>query len=667
MRLFCVVAVIVAFLGASAQAGIDRGNFDTTANPAVDFYQYVNGRWLLTHPVPASNTSWGAYDDVSERNLERLHAILEDAARTDSPSPIQRMVGDFYASGMDVNAIDREGIAPLKPELDRLARLRSMREVEAAIARLHGLGVDACFDFGSEQDPADSSRQIAGASQGGLGLPDRDYYLKTDELSSALRRSYVGHMARMLELAGDPGPMAAREAAAVMRLETELAKVSRTNVALRDPVANYHWMGIAAAQKLAPHFGWPAYFDGIGLATPSGIDIGQPEFFQAFDTLLQEVPVEDWRAYLRWHLVHAFAAQLSTPFAKEDFDFYGRSLTGQTEMRPRWKRVLSTADVEIGEALGQLYVAECFPPAARARVLAMVRNIRAALRADLQNLPWMDDPTRAAALDKLEAMGLKIGYPDRWRDYGKLHLDRGPYVLNVLRARQFNVRHDLDKIGKPVDRTEWQMTPQTVNAYYDPSMNEIVFPAGILQPPFFDPKADDAVNYGAIGAVIGHETTHGFDDEGRQFDAHGNLRDWWTPESSARFNERAAAIIKQFNGCVAIDDLHVNGELTQGENIADLGGVKLAFRALQFALAGKPPALVGGFTPEQRFFISFATIWRENDRPETLRLLVNTDPHVPSRFRVNGALSNLPEFAEAFGVPEGAPMRRPASERVEIW
>jgi len=508
---------------------------------------------------------------------------------------------------------------------------------------------------------------IAGQGQGGLGLPERDYYLRDDDGSKKLRDEYVAHVAKMLELAGDSPSDAQAEAQAVMKLETALAKGSKSEVDLRDPVANYHPLALGDVQRLSPHFDWTAYLAGIGLPAPASLDIGQPEFLQALDAQFVATAVADWKAYLRWHLIHDNAVYLSTPFVDENFAFFGRTLTGTPRMRDRWKRVLSAVDESAGEALGQLYVAEAFPPEAKARMLKLVGNIRMALHDRIDKLEWMDEPTRAAALKKLDMFGVKIGYPGKWIDYSPLVVDRGPYVLNVLRANEFNVKRDLAKIGKPVDRAEWGMTPPTVNAYYNPSMNEIVFPAGILQPPFFDQKADDAVNYGGIGAVIGHEMTHGFDDQGRQYDGRGNLAEWWTPESARRFNERATGIVKQFGGYVAIDSLHVNGELTQGENIADLGGVRLAYSALMRALAGKPGEKIGGFTPQQRFFLSFANIWRTNQRPEALRLQVNTDPHSPARARVNGPLSNLDEFAAAFDVPEGAPMRRPAADRVTIW
>jgi predicted metalloendopeptidase len=635
--------------------------------PQVDFYEFANGGWIKANPVPSAYSTWGAFNEVDEHNKIALHQILENAAKADHRSPIEQQVGDFYASGMDEAAIEAAGIAPLQPEFDRIAKIATVADVQAAMARWHRFRVNAGFYFTSEQDPKNSVMMIAAGGQAGLGLPDRDYYFRDDEKSKLLREQYVTHVARMLELAGDPAAASKAEAQAVMKLETVLAQGSKKQVDLRDPVANYHKMTQADLQKLTPHFDWKAYFAGLGLAQPGDIDVGQPEFFGAFDAALSATPVADWQVYLRWHLIHAAAPYLNAAIVNENFDYYGRKLTGRQQLRDRWKRVLETVDAGIGEALGQLYVAGCFPPESKTRMLKLVGNLRAALRDRLQTLEWMDEPTRAAALKKLDAFGVKIGYPDKWIDYSKLTVDRGPYVLNVLRADEFNTQRDVAKIGRPVDRGDWDMTPPTVNAYYNPTMNEIVFPAGILQPPFFDAQADDAVNYGGIGAVIGHEMTHGFDDEGRQFDAQGNLTDWWSPESTARFKERSKAIVKQFSAYVPIDDLHINGELTQGENIADLGGAKIAYAALQKALAGQPRAAIGGYTPEQRYFLSWATVWHESMRPEAARLQVNTDPHSMPRFRVNGPLSNLAEFAKAFDVREGAPMRRPAADRVVIW
>ena len=668
MRHKILAALAVAFcLAPVGRADIDPKNFDLAAKPQDDFNAFANGGWKKDNPVPAAYSRWGAFNEVDEHNKTGLHAILDRAAKAEHPGAIEKQVGDFYASGMNEAAIAAAGLVPLKPELDRIAAIQTATDVQAEIARLHTFKIRAGFIIESEQDPKNSVMMIAGTGQNGLGLPDRDYYFRDDEKSKKLREQYVVHVAKMLELAGATPDTAKAGAQTVLKLETALAQGSKKRVELRDPVANYHKLPIADVQKLTPHFDWKAYFATVDIAEPAEIDVGQPEFFKALDTQLAATPVADWQVYLRWHLLHATAAYLSPAFVDENFAFYGKTLTGTQVLRERWKRVLDTEDSLIGEALGQLYVAEYFPPESKARMLKLVDNLRAALRDRLQTLEWMDEPTRAKALGKLDAFGVKIGYPDKWIDYSKLTIDRGPYVSNVLRARAFDFHRDLAKVGKPVDRGDWDMTPPTVNAYYNPTMNEIVFPAGILQPPFFDAKADDAVNYGGIGAVIGHEMTHGFDDQGRQFDAQGNLTDWWTPECAARFKERAAAIVKQFNGYVPIDDLHINGELTQGENIADLGGVKISFAALQKALVGQPRREVSGFTEEQRFFLSWATVWHENIRDQELRLRVNTDPHSPAKFRIIGPLSNLPEFYSAFDVPVGAPMRRAAEDRVTIW
>jgi putative endopeptidase len=664
---FRLLALAGACAASTCAASLDPKDLDTSAKPQVDFYQFANGGWLKANPIPADHTTWGVSDAVEGANETLLHAILEKAAVSGNPGFIEKLVGDFYFSGMDLATVDAVGITPLKPDLERISAIQASGEIAAEVAALHRLGVGVCFGFGSEQDPKNSEMMIGGLGQGGLGLPERDYYLRTDADSTKLREGYAAHIVRMLELAGDPEGEAKDEAKAVMKLETLLAKASKPQVDLRDPISNYHLTSLGDIQKLAPHFDWSAYFSGIGLASPASVDIGQPEFLQALDAQIVATPMADWKAYFRWHLIHDYAAFLNAPIVAENFAFYGKTLTGTPQERVRWKRILSEVDDNAGEALGRLYVAEAFPPEAKARALAMVGSIRQSLRDRLSNIDWMDAATRAAAVRKLDALTVKIGYPDKWIDYSKLAIDRGPYVLNVRRANEFNVERDIAKIGRPVDRTEWGMSPPTVNAYYNPNLNEIVFAAGILQPPYFDAKADDALNYGGIGAVIGHEMTHGFDDEGRLYDGKGNLVDWWSPESAKRFKERSAGIVRQFGGYVVLDGLHVNGELTQGENIADLGGVKLSYSAFMRALAGKSKAKIGGFTPEQRFFLSFASSWRENERPEALRLLVNSDPHSPERFRVNGPLSNLDEFAAAFDVPEGAPMRRSPAERVAIW
>lgn len=674
-RFAAAAAAAVLTLG-NARATYDRANFDPSVRPQDDFYHYANGTWLKTHPIPAAYSEFGAFDEVNDHNEAVLHQILErmkdpaNRAAEGSLARVEQQVGDFYASGLDVGGVEAAGLTPLQPGLAALEAMQSPADLQAAIAQLHLIGVPVAFGFGSEQDPKNSSMVIGGVGQSGLGLPERDYYLNPDAKSVEIRAQYVRHVAKMLTLAGEPPERAEQEAATILRLETALAKASKSNVDLRDPVANYHLIPVADLGKLTPTFDWARYFHALGLTPPPAIDVGQPEFLRAFDGMLSSTPLADWRAYLRWQLLHSLAPYLNKALVDENWNFFAHTLTGATEHRERWKRVLGTIDESIGEDLGQLYVAQAFPPQAKARMLAMVENLRLALRDKLEHLAWMDAATRRKALAKIDALHVKVGYTDKWIDYGSLTIDRRSYAGNVLRARQFDTLRDLHKIGRPVDRTEWGMTPSTVNAYYDPPLNEIVFPAGILQSPFFDENADDAANYGAIGAIMGHEMTHGFDDEGRQYDPHGNLTDWWTPASAQRFKERAAAIVKQFNGYVAVDGLHINGELTQGENIADLGGLKIAYAALHHELAKKPGAekrLIDGFTVDQRFFLSFASEYRENQRTEAERLQLSTDPHSPNQFRVNGPLSNLPEFFKAFDVKEGEPMRRAKADRVEIW
>lgn len=669
MRLPSLAATAAALsLAACAQAGtIDPQNFDRTANPGVDFDQYANGGWKKANPIPPAFSRWGSFNELGEHNRDALHTILERTASKTGAKGVEQQVGDFYASGMNEAAIEAAGLTPVQADLDRIAAIKTTADVQATIAWLHTVGVGVGFRFSSEQDPKNTTTMIAGLDQGGLGLPERDYYFRDDPKSKTLREQYVTHITNILKLAAESAEAAQVDATAVLKLETALAQGSKPPIALRDPVANYHKLPVAELNRLAPHFDWTAYLATLQVPTIDSLDIGQPEFLQAFDAVLTSAPVGEWQAYLRWHVLHRVAPYLTNAFVAEDFDFFSRKLTGSQELLERWKRVSSVIDGSIGEALGQLYVAENFPPESKQRMKALVENLRTALGERIQGLEWMDAPTKAKALEKLRAFGVKIGYPDQWIDYSKLQIDRGSYVMNVLRASRFNRARQLAKIGQPVDRLEWHMTPSTVNAYYNSTMNEIVFPAGILQPPFFDAKADDAVNYGGIGAVIGHEMTHGFDDKGRLFAADGTLSDWWTAESSSRFKERSEAVVKQFNGYVAIDDLHVKGELTQGENIADLGGLKIAYAAFQKATAGQPKTLIDGFTPEQRFFLGWATVWRANSRPESVRLRVNTDPHSPEHFRVIGPLSNLDEFAQAFSIPEGAPLRRSAAERVSIW
>jgi putative endopeptidase len=652
---------------------LDAKNMDTSVKPQDDFYLYANGGWLKGNPVPPEYSRWGSFDELTEKNNDALHKIAEKAANTHvdaKTAPEVQKVGDYYASGMDEKTIDAERIRPLEEELKRIDAIKNRADVLKALAHLHTIGVGAFFEFGSGQDEKDSSREIAQAGQGGLGLPDRDYYTKTDEDSKKKRAAYVEHVTKMLTLLGEPASKATGDAKKIMAFETSLAKASRTRVELRDPQKNYNKMSQADLQKLTPDWNWADYFVAINLAEPGDINVGQPEFFKAANAALTSTSIDDWKTYLRWHLINAAAEDLSDDFVNEDFTFKEGVLRGTKEIKQRWKRVVGSTDEALGDALGKLYVADYFPPEAKARALEMINNLKAALADRIKTLDWMDEPTKQEALRKLAAMNVKIGYPDKWRDYSLLKVDRGPYVLNTMRAANFEVNRELKKIGKPVDRTEWGITPPTVNAYYNANMNEIVFPAGILQPPFFEPKADDAVNYGGMGAVIGHEMTHGFDDQGRQFDASGNLRDWWSPESAAKFKDRSQAVVHQYSEYEPRPGVHINGELTQGENIADIGGVKLAYAALQKALEKNPQAReqkIDGLTPEQRFFLGWAQIWRANQREQDLRLRLNTDPHSPTRYRCNGPISNMSEFAKAFNLPEDCPMVRPPDKRVNIW
>ncbi|MEY2495840.1 MAG: putative endopeptidase [Verrucomicrobiota bacterium] len=658
---------------------LDPKNMDTSVKPQDDFYLYANGGWIKRNPIPPEFSRWGSFNQLAEQNNDALHTIAEKAAAlapkvAAKPNPEKAAavdllkVGDFYASGMNEKAVNDERVKPLADEFKRIDGVKDRGDVLKEVAHLHAIGLTALFRFSSNQDSKNSTMVIAHATQGGLGLPDRDYYTKEDAASKKLRDQYVDHMAKMFTLLGEAQDQATEHAKKVMAIETSLATPARTRVQLRDPQKNYNKMKQADLQAITPDWNWADYLKELKLTDPGDINVGQPEFFKAADQVFASTPVEDWKLYLRWHLLHGMAASLSKDFVEEDFNFFTKTLTGAPQMKPRWKRVVAKTDEELGESLGKLYVADYFPPEAKARALEMVNNLKEALADRIKTLDWMDEPTKQEALKKLAAFTVKIGYPDKWRDYSLLTVDRGPYALNVLRGETFEKHRQLEKIGKPVDRSEWGMTPPTVNAYYNPNRNEIVFPAGILQPPFFDPKADDAVNYGGIGAVIGHEMTHGFDDRGRQYDAVGNLRDWWTPESAKAYTERSKAIVGQYSAYEPLPGLHINGELTQGENIADIGGVKIAYTALQKAIAKKgPQPKIDGFTPEQRFFLGFAQIWRNNQRDEDLKLRLNTDPHSPGRFRTIGPLSNLPEFQKAFDIPDGSPMIRPADQRANIW
>ena len=651
----------------------DVKNMDTSVKPSDDFFTYANGTWLKKTPIPPEESRWGSFNELIEKNNEALRGVVEKAAKTKADpklTPEIQKVGDYYASGMDEKAIDAAKAKPLDEEFKRIDSIKDRNDLLKAIAHLHNIGVGAFFGFTSGQDDKNSAMVIGQAFQGGLGMPDRDYYTKEDDASKKLREQYVAHVTKMLTLLGESQSAAAEHAKKIMTLETALAVPSRTRVELRDPQKNYNKMTQAEMQQLTPDWKWADYFKEINLTEPGDINVGQPDFFKAANGVFTNTSLDDWKTYLRWHLLNEAAPELSKEFVDENFKFFGNTLTGAKQLKPRWKRVITSTDGALGEALGKLYVADYFPPESKARMIELVKNIQEAMADSIKSREWMDDATKQEALKKLAAMTVKIGYPDKWRDYSTLKIDKGPYVLNAMRADMFEVDRQLKKVGKPVDRTEWGMSPPTVNAYYNPNMNEIVFPAGILQPPFFNAKADDAINYGGIGAVIAHEISHGFDDQGRQFDATGNLRDWWTAESAAKYKERADKIVKQYAEYEPLPGMHINGELTLGENIADDGGVKLAYAALQKALAKNPQAReqkIDGFTPEQRFFLGWAQVWRANIRDEALKLRLNTDPHSPAKYRCNGPLSNTPEFQAAFSLPDNCPMVRPPEKRVSIW
>jgi predicted metalloendopeptidase len=670
-----LAAVSTAFpTAAAAQRGVNHAYIDTTCAPCNDFFTYANGAWLKTATIPAAYDGTGAMRELADRNTDALRRVLDGAAAgaDTARDPALRKLGAFYASCMDSAQADRAGATPIADELRRIDAIRTRRDLQDEIARLNRQQIFAPFYFSAEVDPKESSRNIGQLYQAGLGLPDRDYYLKTDPASDSLRREYVAHVARMLTLLGTPLARAQDDAARVMRLETTLADSSMTLVAQRDPQAVYHRMTVRELQALAPAIDWPAYFAALGLpalsAPDAALDVSQPAFLRLISDKTSTTPLDEWRLYLRWHLAKAAAPALSAAFFAENFRFQSL-LRGVKEPLPRWKRCAAASDRALGEALGKAYVEREFPPASKAHVLEIVDNLQAAFAERIRRLPWMSDSTKAQALRKLNTVLKKIGYPDTWLDYATLEVRSStPNAANVLAAREFEGRRQLAKIGQPVDRGEWGMTPPTVNAYYSPSTNEITFPAGILQPPYFDPAADDAVNYGAIGYVIGHELTHGFDDQGRQFDAQGNLRDWWTAEDGRRFTERAQRVVGQFNGYVAVDTLHVNGALTLGENLADFGGLTIAYDAFERSLAGKPrPPDIDGFTPEQRFFLGFGQGWRSVTRPQTVRLRTLTNPHAPAQWRVNGPVSNMPEFTRAFGCKPDDAMLRPDSVRAAVW
>ena len=650
----------------------DPSFIDTSVNACQDFFAFANGGWIKRDTIPAAFSTSGVSKDMTDRNELVVRSVLDDAMAQRHSKPAGSTVaklGTFYASCMDSARAEKDGITPISAQLDRITAIKSRPSLLQEIAALQINGVNVLFNFFPAADPKDAAHYIAWASQGGLGMPDRDYYTNSDLASDSLRKKYVAHITKTLTLAGETPSAAAGDARRIMALETELAKASMTRVQRRDPNATYHKTPLGDLAALAPAIDWPVYFRSVGLTSPVAfINVEQPDFLKRASSLLSTVPLDDWRAYLRYHLVSEASPWLSTPLVAEDFAY--RSLyTGAKQILPRWKRCLRVTDGTVGEALGEAYVAKTFSPEAKAQAKQVIDDIRASFRDRLTKLTWMSDSTKRYAFAKLASMNEKVGYPDTWRDYTKLRVVEGPFAPNLFRANAFEWERVANRPGKPVDKTEWGMTVPTVNAYYDPSINEMVFPAGALAPQTFDATGDLASNYGSLGGSwAGHELTHGFDDEGRRYDAKGNLTDWWVPADSVRFGEQARLIVDQFNGYIQVDTIHVNGELTLGENLADFGGMVTAYDALERALdrTGKRE-VIGGYTPEQRFFIAYAQSWRTHTRPEQLRTRVKTDPHAPSEWRTNGPLSNMPQFAEAFHCKPGDPMVRSADKIPHIW
>ena len=625
--------------------------------PGKNFFKFANGNWQKMNPIPAAYSSWGSFHVLEEQNEELIHKLLEAASTNthSEPGSEEQKMGDLYFSGMDEQAIDNAGIKPLQAEFDRINGMTDFTDLQKLIAHLQMIGVTTPFAFNQMQDYDDSQNVIGVASQSGLGLPDRDYYLKNEPKFQQIRQTYIQYITKMFELLGDSSEKATAEANVVMQIETTLAKASMSRIEERDPHAVYHIMNLAQLNEATPHFSWEQYFADIEHPEIKQINLAMPEFFKVMDAELKNTSLDEWKTYFRWHLIQSYGSLLSKPFVNENFRMHA-ALTGAKEILPRWKRVVSEVNYSLGFAVGKLYVAKAFPPYSKQQVQEILNNIRTALKNDLQTLSWMTPKTRQAALLKLDLMEERIGYPDKWRDYSALKIDRGPYALNQMRATEFLNKREWNKIGKPLDKTEWEMTPQTVNAYYSPSTNRLNMPAGILQPPFFDPSAPAAVNYGSIGFVMGHEMTHGFDDQGAQFDGHGNLKNWWTPDDLKKFQTTTDHIANQFSNYTVAGKTHIQGKLVIGEAAADLGGLTLAYRAFHRSDTFKQAKSIHGFTPDQQFFLGAAHIWAINVRPDEARRLVIIDPHPPGKYRVNGTLANIPEFQQAFNIAANSKM-----------
>jgi putative endopeptidase len=648
---------------------LDVSSMDKSVDPCVDFYQYSCGGWQKENPIPPDQTTWSVYGKLYQDNLNFLRGILEQAASSKGQrDAVTQEIGDFYAACMDEAAVEKRGRAAIKTDLDAIARLKSANALAPLVAQLQIAAPSSIlFNVGSSQDPDDSEQQIAGLDQGGLGLPDRDYYTKDDEKSKEIRERYVEHVQRIFELLGDSPETAKKNADTIMRIETAMANASLTRVERRDPYKLKNKMRVAELDHLAPNYDWQAYFRELKSPQFEIVNITAPAFFKEVNALLASEPMVNWNNYLRYHLANAYSPYLSSHFVQEDFAFYRKYLRGAKEMQPRWKRCVQYVDRDLGEALGQAYVRKVFPPKLKQSTLDMVNRIEDAMEQRIRQLDWMSPQTKQQALLKLHSIRNKIGYPDNWRDYSSVRIARDDFWGDVARAIEFESHRDINKIGKPVDHGEWGMTPPTVNAYFNPQMNDINFPAGVLQPPLYDAKMDDAPNFGNTGGTIGHELTHGFDDQGRQFDAKGNLKDWWTKEDAEKFRQCTQCVQDQYAQYVVVDDVHINSKLTLGEDVADLGGEILAYIAWKGATKGKDLHPIDALTPEQRFFIGFAQWDCANTRPEDLRLRAITDPHSPPKYRVNGVVVNMPEFAGAFSCKPGQPMVKPKEKLCKVW
>ncbi|MGC2112357.1 MAG: M13 family metallopeptidase [Candidatus Korobacteraceae bacterium] len=646
---------------------LDVTAMDRSVDPCVDFYAYSCGGWMKKNPIPPDQTSWDVYRKLYEDNLAYLRSILEQASTATNRDAVTQKIGDYYAACTDEAAVEKRGAKPLAPDLVEIQGLNDIHNLAPLAARLHLAGDTLLFGSGSQQDPDNSDAMIVAVVQDGLGLPDRDYYTKDDAKSKEIRARYLEHVQKMFELLGDSPEVAKKEASTVMRIETAFAKASLTRVERRDPYKITHKMKVGELDALAPNFNWTAYFSTSQIPPFEILNVASPDFLKEMNRQLAATSLDDWKAYLRFHVANSRSPYLSSAFVNENFDFYRKYLRGAKELQPRWKRCVEYVDDQLGEALGQEYVRKTFPPELKAATLQMTQLIEDAMAQRIQHLDWMSPETKQQAMNKLHSIRNKVGYPDKWRDYSSVEITRDDFYGNAERAEEFENHREYNKVGKPVDRSEWDMTPPTVNAYYNPQMNDINFPAGVLQPPLYDAKMDDAPNYGNTGSTIGHELTHGFDDEGRQYDAKGNLKDWWTTQDAAQFVKHADCVVDQYAKYVVVDDIHINSKLTEGEDVADLGGTILAYIAWKDANKSQQLTDRDSLTPDQRFFVGFAQWACENDRPEDLRVRAITDPHSPAKYRINGVVVNVPEFGTAFSCKAGSPMIKPADKVCKVW